>query len=161
MAVLKVTIDPLTHDVTTDTPLTCKVTYVVDDQGFSQEYEAISNKFHVRELSATNLPQYAIVGLVNLPVYTCTARGDVTSLTWTVEGRTDVNENGVSVTLEQDDLYEKVSKLTVTKALKDETFVCSVTYSLGGTETVESSLIALGKLINSCTQFILYKFEIF
>ena len=95
-------------DITTLLPLQCIVTYSVPLQSsFVQTYSSNSHAYYVRELSATPLVEYELAGSVNQPEFTCTAKGDVASLTWTVEGRTDVNENGISVTLQKNDPYEK------------------------------------------------------
>ena len=150
------TTDPMTHNFTSNDPLKCKVTYSVPSQGgFTQEYVyEHSTKYFIRELTATPAMQYSLVGS-NDATFTCTAKGDVASLQWTVEGRTDVNENGVSVNLLTNSSFERVSELTVTNTLKDEVFTCNVTYTLGGSEVEYTNFYSLGAIhTDMCFKFI-------
>ena len=143
------TLSPLTDtitDITTIIPLNCKVSYNVSSQdNFLQTYSSTTYRYYVREftVSPSPLAVYTLTGSSD-EYFVCAAKGDVTSLGWTVEGRTTINENGVTVTVEKNDPNEKVSRLTVTNALKDETFTCNVTYSLSGEESKSTQLITLG-----------------
>ena len=132
--------------MTSNDPLKCVVTYSVPSQdGFNQEYVyEHSTKYFVRELTATPAMQYSLVGS-NDAIFVCTAKGDVTSLQWNVEGRTNVNENLVTVVLETTPSNVVTKTLTVDFTRKDEIFACDVTYDNNDTDSANNQLYAIGK----------------
>ena len=101
----------------------------------------------MRELGATPVLDYAIQGSDDLPSYICTAQGDVSSLAWTVAGRTDANENGITATAGNNNANSDVwvATLTLNDAKKDESFACVVSYAAGDSDSTATQFYAIGK----------------